>query len=247
MVRALLCVEIGCLARDGIGYRIEQRCRREGRPLERCWNMEGGGILSLEEEGIRVRLRAVRPDDGQGLYKVWVRGQSGHLLLGTLVPEKEGLVLSRTLSRSALEQAGCWPVTGGNTVLVFSFTAQPGEGKMWRPEPDPARLCMDPLLRKLLRGRTGFFSRQEGEISLLSAPFSPQKEFPLPVLFCLAQVEERAGRLWLVWRFDRAGYPVIPAHSGTVTGHTRGAKPAKRPEGGKDHVRFDNKGAPGFV
>lgn len=39
-----------------------------------CWNMEGGGTLSLEEEGLRVHLRAVCPDDGRGLYKVWVRG-----------------------------------------------------------------------------------------------------------------------------------------------------------------------------
>ena len=36
------------------------------------WKMEGGGTLTLEEEGIRVRLWAVRPDDGRGLYKVWV-------------------------------------------------------------------------------------------------------------------------------------------------------------------------------
>lgn len=186
--------------------------------------MEGGGTLSLEEEGLRVHLRAVCPDDGRGLYKVWVRGRGGSLLLGTLTPENGRLALSRTLSRSTLGQAGCWPVTGGNTVLVFPFTEQSEEGEPWRTEPDPARLCRDPLLRALLRGRTGFFSGQEGEARLLAAPFSDQKEFPLPVLFCLAQVEERAGRRWLVWRFDRAGNPVVPAHSRNGTGHTRGGK-----------------------
>ena len=208
--------------------------------------MEGGGTLSLEEEGLRVHLRAVCPDDGRGLYKVWVRGRGGSLLLGTLTPENGRLALSRTLSRSTLGQAGCWPVTGGNTVLVFPFTEQSEEGEPWRPEPDPARLCRDPLLRALLRGRTGF-SGQEGEARLLAAPFSDQKEFPLPVLFCLAQVEERAGRRWLVWRFDRAGNPVVPAHSRNGTGHTRGVRPAQRPEGGKDYVRFDHKGAPSLV
>ena len=212
-----------------------------------CWNMEGGGTLSLEEEGLRVHLRAVCPDDGRGLYKVWVRGRGGSLLLGTLTPENGRLALSRTLSRSTLGQAGCWPVTGGNTVLLFPFTEQSEEGEPWRPEPDPARLCRDPLLRALLRGRTGFFSGQEGEARLLAAPFSDQKEFPLPVLFCLAQVEERAGRRWLVWRFDRAGNPVVPAHSRNGTGHTRGVRPAQRPEGGKDYVRFDHKGAPSLV
>ena len=211
------------------------------------WRMEGGGTLTLEEEGIRVRLWAVRPDDGRGLYKVWVRGRGGSLLLGTLIPERGRLALSRTLSRSTLEQAGCWPVTGGNSVLVFSFTDHTEKGEEWRPEPDPARLCRDPLLRTLLRGRTGFFSGEEGEEHLLAAPFSLQKEFPLPVLFCLAQVEERAGRRWLGWRFDRAGDPVIPAHSRGGAGHTRVVRPAQQPEGGKDHVHFDHKGAPGPV
>ena len=42
-----------------------------------CWNMEGGGTLSLEEEGLRVHLRAVCPDDGRGLYKVWSGGGAG--------------------------------------------------------------------------------------------------------------------------------------------------------------------------
>ncbi len=69
--------------------------------------MEGGGTLSLEEEGLRVHLRAVCPDDGGGLYKVWVRGRGGSLLLGTLTPENGRLALSRTLSRSTLGQAGC--------------------------------------------------------------------------------------------------------------------------------------------
>ena len=68
--------------------------------------MEGGGTLSLREEGPRVHLEAARPDDGRGLYKAWVRGRQGSLLLGTLVPEAGGLRLRRTVSRSSLEQAG---------------------------------------------------------------------------------------------------------------------------------------------
>ena len=71
-------------------------------------------------------------------------------------------------------------------------------------------------------GADRLLQRAGGEARLLAAPFSDQKEFPLPVLFCLAQVEERAGRRWLVWRFDRAGNPVVPAHSRNGTGHTRG-------------------------
>ena len=45
--------------------------------MSELWRMEGGGTLSLREEGPRVHLEAARPDDGRGLYKAWVRGQQG--------------------------------------------------------------------------------------------------------------------------------------------------------------------------
>ena len=102
--------------------------------------MEGGGTLSLREEGPRVHLEAARPDDGRGLYKAWVRGRQGSLLLGTLVPEAGGLRLRRTVSRSSLGQAGCWPVTGGNCVLTYPFPGAEGARGAWTPELLPERL-----------------------------------------------------------------------------------------------------------
>ena len=36
--------------------------------------LEGGGTLSLREDGPRVHTEARRQNDGQGLYKVWLRG-----------------------------------------------------------------------------------------------------------------------------------------------------------------------------
>ena len=73
--------------------------------MSKGWRMEGGGTLLLREDGPRIRFEAVRPDDGQGLYKAWVLGEEGELLLGTLIPEGDGLRLTRTVSRSALERA----------------------------------------------------------------------------------------------------------------------------------------------
>ena len=171
--------------------------------------LEDGGRRNAHSGGggIRVRLWAVRPDDGRGLYKVWVRGRGGSLLLGTLIPERGRLALSRTLSRSTLEQAGCWPVTGGNSVLVFSFTDHTEKGEEWRPEPDPARLCRDPLLRTLLRGRTGFFSGEEGEEHLLAAPFSLQKSSRC-----------RCCSVWLRWRSGRGGAGWCGALTGRGSG-----------------------------
>ena len=173
--------------------------------------MEGGGTLLLREDGPRIRFEAVRPDDGQGLYKAWVLGEEGELLLGTLIPEGDGLRLTRTVSRSALERAGCWPVTGGRAVLCFPVPGQGERGSAWAPEPNPGRLCRDALLRESLWGQPGFCSRSQGELRLLSAPLRSGQPFPLPILFCLAKVELREGRPWLVWSFDREGNPVPPA------------------------------------
>ena len=191
--------------------------------MSELWRMEGGGTLSLREEGPRVHLEAARPDDGRGLYKAWVRGRQGSRLLGTLVPEAGGLRLRRTVSRSSLEQAGCWPVTGGNCVLTYPFPGAEGAGSAWTPEPRPERLCRDPLVKESLRGRSGFCGRRDGALCLLSAPFRPDRPFPIPVLFCQARVERRGGRLWLVWAFDLGGTPVLPRIEPPEGGHTEGA------------------------
>lgn len=209
--------------------------------------MEGGGTLSLEEEGLRVHLRAVCPDRWAGAVQGVGQGAGREPAPGDF---DTGEWKAGAVQDSEPVHAGTGGLLAGNGreycagISLYRTIRRRGAVEA---EPDPARLCRDPLLRALLRGRTGFFSGQEGEARLLAAPFSDQKEFPLPVLFCLAQVEERAGRRWLVWRFDRAGNPVVPAHSRNGTGHTRGVRPAQRPEGGKDYVRFDHKGAPSLV
>ena len=70
--------------------------------MAELWSMEGGGTLSLREEGLQVRLEAVRPSEGQGLYKAWLRGQNGRFFLGTLLPEPGRLRLIKRVSRSSL-------------------------------------------------------------------------------------------------------------------------------------------------
>ena len=93
----------------------------------------------------------------------------------------------------------------------------PGEG-----EPaGPLRLLR--AVKESLRGRSGFCGRRDGALCLLSAPFRPDRPFPIPVLFCLARVERRGGRPWLVWAFDLEGTPVLPRIEPPEGGHTEGA------------------------
>lgn len=172
--------------------------------MEERFPMKGGGTLTLRQEGLRVHMEAERPEDGKGLYKVWLHGdQGGRLLLGTLAPEQGKLVLRRSLSVGALERAGCWPQFRAEAPLAFSF----GGARGWYCEQHPERLLADPVLRAQIPGP--MLCLRQGEGFSLSAPFRSDRPFPLPALFCLARTERREGRLYLVWPFDREGRPLV--------------------------------------
>lgn len=177
--------------------------------MEQQWNMEGGGTLELRRDGAWAWLDARRAMDRKGLYKVWLRGgPGGRMLLGTLVPEKEGLRLTRRLLVSELERSGCWPLEGAQAVRAYSFDERAG----WQREMDPARWIADPLLRSRLNGT--FLSRETGEGRQLAVPFSCGAPIPLEPLFCFARLECIGGRQHLVWSFDRSGAPLPPCGPG---------------------------------
>lgn len=179
--------------------------------MDRQLALAGGGSLTVGEDGPRVRLEAVRPNDGKGLYKVWLWGLSGRMLLGTMAPEGEVLRLSRVISRTSLEGQGCWPPTGAEAVMAFSFVRRAAAGGHgWSWEEDPARLLHDPVLVNSARAWGGMWRRTEGEDFLLAAPWRGDGEFPMIALFCLARVEEVEGRRCAVWRFRCDGTPILP-------------------------------------
>jgi len=179
-------------------------------PLEEL-EMRGGGVLRLRQEGPRVHMEAERPEDGRGLYKVWLHGdQGGKLLLGTLAPEGGRLRLRRTLSVGELERAGCWPQFRAAAVLSFSFQEREPGG--WYCERKPDRLVSDPVLKGQLN--CSMLCRRSGEGFSLAAPFRTNCPIPLTALFCLARVERRNGQPHLVWSFDREGIPRLPPQKG---------------------------------
>jgi len=174
--------------------------------MEQRMEMTGGGTLFWRQEGTRVLLRAERPADGQGLYKVWLcREGAERFLLGTLAPEGRKLCLFRSVARGELERAGCWPVEEARTKLVFRF--QTGGG--WYRENQPGAMFRDPLLRAQAR-EPMLCQKTENGFSL-AAPVCTDRPMPLTVLACLADLERLDGSLCWVWHFDRMGQPV-PAH-----------------------------------
>jgi hypothetical protein len=174
--------------------------------------MQGGGTLTLTQEGTRLRVRAQRPEDGLGLYKVWVSGQGGaQFLLGTMIPEGGVLQLKRTLSLSELERAGCWPVWQAQAPLVFPFSAF----ERWYHELHPEQFSADPVAKQQLK-QPMLCSRGQ-EATRVAAPFRTDEPVALSALFCLAQVETLEGRPHLVWAFDRNGQPKF-VHKGEKDG-----------------------------
>ena len=180
---------------------------RGAEAVEQRLEMEGGGSLTVEPEGVRVRLTARRPADGRGLYKVWLHGErGGKFLLGTLAPEGEQLELRRALPVGELERAGCWPRFRARAVLAFPF-GESGE-RGWYCEAHPERLLADPVLR----GQTGgpmLCRRGEGGFSL-AAPFRTNCPAVLEGALLLARAERWSSGLYLIWDFDAQGRPVLP-------------------------------------
>ena len=180
--------------------------------------LDGGGRLYVRQEGMLVGMEAVRANDGRGLYKVWIRGQTGQLLLGTLTPEGGGLRLRRRLSRTELERSGCWPVTGGEVVLAFSFDrAKPSS---WTRTDHPEQLLHDEILARSVRGRTMLLRRNTNGFCL-AARFDPGHPFPVTPLFCLSRVDRLDGAYHLLFEFDTQGNPILP-HNRTHCGENSG-------------------------
>ncbi|MDF2838904.1 MAG: hypothetical protein K0S60_607, partial [Evtepia sp.] len=112
--------------------------------MEEAFRLENG-TLSCLENGNRVDFVIRVKNDGRGLYKAWIRGGTGKLELGTLVPEQNELRLRRSVPMEKLKQAGCWPIIEGGVTLIHSFSigAIP---QGWREEINPQRLFpQDPI------------------------------------------------------------------------------------------------------
>lgn len=170
------------------------------------FELEGGGKIRIWEDSGRVFFRCERSLSRDGIYKVWICGDRGDMLLGTLVPEGERLVLGRTVWQMELLRCGCWPVRGGRCRLAVPFGARQTDGWYW--EEDPARL-VDRETARLGEWRRMLARRTDNGVEL-AAPWHREEPIPLSALFCLAWTENIQGETCLVWKFDQHGKPCLP-------------------------------------
>jgi len=186
------------------------------------WSFEGqNGAVTVHQEGDRAVCRAIRTADSGGLYKAWLLGAGGKVLLGTLIPEGGALRLRRVMEIASLERQGVWPPVGGEVTLAYPFVPEAPLPPEWRWTDCPQRLLEDPMLSRCLWGVRRALLRRDMEGFLLAFPWSLHDPFPIPPLFCLARVETLANRRCVVFQFSRQGHPE-PLHNFSGEGENRG-------------------------
>lgn len=186
--------------------------------MEWTYPLSGGrGVLTVRQAGRWAEVNARLQDDGRGLYKGWLTGRGGELLLGTFLPQGGELRLARTLDRAELERRGFWPPEGAAARLTFAF----GESPQKQPERGPegfVRARPDQVLGDTVLRTSGgdcpLWVRKAGEQTLVLLPFRTDRPFPLLPAFCLMRVVEREGRHWLALRLDGRGWPILPPPTG---------------------------------
>lgn len=169
--------------------------------------LERGGYLNCWEEGPRVFFCVETPMDYNQIYKVWICGSKGHeLLLGTLAPERGCLRLFRTISKTELNHAGCWPVT--SVRMKGTPAGRRPQGESWYWEEHPERWIADCSGRKNIER---MLCHRLPEGVELAAPLGGQTPLPLDFLFCFARLGQINRRPYLIWSFDPKGNPKIPS------------------------------------
>ena len=173
------------------------------------WRRTEWGILRCREQELRTLFSFRCASPGPGLYKAYLAGEQGSVLLGTPMPEGNCLTLSRTLNHSALKECGAFPpvrgeltlATEGGPTQIPAGWSLPGEGRFPPLEAELAR-AFRALPRLWMRERDGGFD--------LSVPWRPGQELPVPPLICFARAGALENRDCLFFYFDGQGRPQIP-------------------------------------
>ena len=171
------------------------------------------GQLRAERQGLRTVFRADCPAWDAGIRKVWLRGDRGNLLLGTLVPEGDRLRLGRTISNAMLREKGleyCQraEIEGGMGQPAPQKQAQSAQENRWLPVARLSLPGMDPALAEAIRSMKNGVWRREPEGICVCCPWQIGQRMPCMPLFCCASYSTRRGGM-LTWFLDEQGKPLM--------------------------------------
>lgn len=166
---------------------------------------------TVNEETGKLTFAVTRPKDDLGLYRAYAVGPSGgRCLLGALTPQGDRLALRRTLGIDTLKQRGCYPVTTVITTLDHPFTPPLPPLPGWR-EPPSDLPFPDRILRRAYAAAPRPYYKTTEKGFALAYLFRENAPFPLPILFCFAQIVCVCSRWFWLFSFDHAGNPTLDA------------------------------------
>lgn len=143
------------------------------------WKGQQAGEVLKREEGLHC-VFLVRCLMGEGVRKVWLCGDRGRLLLGTLIPEGNEWRLQRRVARRELERQGFADRVWGEIVPVGETAA----GK--KEESPPVLPVADPVLRCLFRASDGANWRRTEEGWMVTFSWQVGQPVPWLPLVCFA-------------------------------------------------------------
>ena len=165
------------------------------------------GILRWEDQEVRAvfTLRCTSP--GPGLYKAYLVGSAGAMLLGTPMPEGTSLVLRRVITHDALRGCRVLPPIRGELRSADSGAPSlcpPG----WREGRRADWAAADPVIRDGLDRTETVWVRAEADGLTLLLPWETGRELPLTAAVCFLRVQKLDGITCIKLELDRRGRPV---------------------------------------
>ena len=168
------------------------------------------GYLNCKTIGDRAEFFMEVAGQDLGLSRGCLLGKTGHLDLGTLIPEGGKLRLRRSLPLAKLRQHNCWPVTGARVVLSHPFSQAPNGWQ--RLPPHSVLFPQDPLLAQALQTASGgLICRRQNGTFRLALPFFTRCPFPLVPLFCFAQIQTLSSQSYAIFSLSDSGQPLLPS------------------------------------
>ena len=165
------------------------------------WKGKSVGELVLEAEKLYTWF-AVRCCVPEGLWCAWVVGKNGELRLGVLEPAAGEFVIRRRYSEQMAAPMG--------QVLRGEIRPALKEKERWERLLDSERQIRTSWLRKQIRGQKDMLIRKNKASTSLAIPYDKENPFPIPALFCFAEIRIISDRSYVVIAFDEAERPVFP-------------------------------------
>ena len=153
-----------------------------------CLEKRRVGTLAVTPSGADTVFRVRCTGLPAGLYRLYVCGDGGELLLGVT----EDGCLHRRFSAAMTAPLGA----------VTWCRAQPAAAPQWRPA-----TLSDSLPWHV---PAGTLLRRQGAVTQLAAPWRQGEPFPLPELFCFAAVGRLAGVTRVFYGFSGSWTPAMP-------------------------------------